>query len=64
MLEFYILFVCSIFLLIGAYLIYIGKEKVIFKPKMTEKEKKIAMIGFLFTGLVTFVSTSNAIWFG
>jgi len=61
--EFYILFICSIFLLTGAYLTYIGKENVIFKPKMTEKEKRIAMIGFLFTGLVTFISTANAIWF-
>ena len=61
--ELYILFVCSIFLLVGSYLIYIGKENVIFKPIMTGKEKKRAMIGFLFTGLVLFVITTNAMWF-
>jgi len=59
----YILFVASFLILYAAYLITMGKEDLIFRVEMSKNEKRIVILGFLITGLLTLYSTTNAIWF-
>jgi hypothetical protein len=63
MILIYILFILSFFIIYASYLIAIGKEDVIFRVEMSKNEKKIAMLGFLITGLLILYSTTKAIWF-
>lgn len=63
MIPIYILFVLSFFILFFAYLIAVGKEDLIFRVDTSKNEKRIAILGFLVTGLLILYSTANAIWF-
>jgi len=45
-------FFCASSLFYVSYLVFIGKEQLIFSQKLTKKEKIIAVLGFAFAGMM------------